>query len=201
MIIGKIIKSNSHIDYLCRINDRLETDLPPDIDDYTFGKFVVMKQNNNHQNEKQIVGVIYNSQLVNPEFGNYGPRLTVPPDQNTVFSPDYINEQFTLVGILLLGWLNKNHGIHRIPPTVIPLNVSVEVCPTEQVRIFHLNEQNQLHLNYYPHVITHAGKLGPQLMQSILEMLQKIFPDEYQPMLNILKDTLSWQMTMNTIKT
>lgn len=200
MIIGKIVKSNSHIDYLCRVNDTLDTPQPPGLADYTFGRFVRMIVPPGQQPSDHIVGIIYNSQLVNPEFGNYGPRLTTPPDQNAVFSPDYVNEQFTLIGILLLGWLNGNGGIHRIPPTVIPLNITVETLPEDEVRTFHLNDRNNLHLNYYSHVINHAGKLGPQLMQNILEQLNRLFGADYQPTLDILKDTLSWQVTMATLK-
>ena len=201
MAIGKIVKSNSHIDYLCRINDPLDTPEPPPIEDYVFGKFVRMTVENSGPNGfSRIVGIIYNSQLVNPEFGNYGPRLTTPPEQNAVFSPDYVNEPFTLVGILLLGWLDDTGGIHRIPPTVIPLNVPIETLNDDDVRSFHLNSQQNLHLNYYSHVMTHAGKLGPQLMQNILDQLNGLFGAEYRPMLDILKDTLSWQVTMATLK-
>lgn len=201
MIIGKIVKSNSHIDYLCRINDRLETAQPPISDDYTFGRFIELTANGDNGNGNQrIVGIIYNSQLVNPEFGNYGPRLTTPPEHNAVFSPDYVNEQFTLVGILLLGWLNGATGIHRIPPRVIPLNSAVQTLAETDVKAFHLNGDQELHLTYYTHVLTHSGKLGPQLMQAILDQLNAIFEEKYGTMLAILKDTLSWQVTMATLK-
>ncbi len=202
MIIGKIIKSNSHIDYLCRINDRLEIEAPPEVEAYTFGKFVQIRLPENAAAglPVQVVGILYNSQLVNPEFGNYGPRLTMPPDQNAVFSPDYINEQFTLVGILLLGWLNGSCGAHRIPPNVIPLNAIVETLPDDDIRAFHLNHKQELHLNYYTHILTHAGKLGPQLAQSILDRLNTLFDQKYAPILTIVRDTLSWQITMTALK-
>ncbi len=201
MIIGKIVKSNSHIDYLCRINGRLETTNPPQIADYTFGKFTHIRivENKNNLLLGPIIGIIYNSQLINPEFGNYGPRLTTPTDQNAVFSPDYVNEQFTLVGLLLLGWLNESSGIHQIPPNVIPLNTVVETLTGEDLKTFHLNEKHELHLNYYSHVLTHAGKFGPQLMQNILSQLNYIFGDRYSPLITIIKNTLSWQMTMATL--
>ncbi len=202
MIIGKIVKSNSHIDYLCRVNDRLESANPPRVEDYTFGKFIKIELTESDRNTfpAQIVGVIYNSQLVNPEFGNYGPRLTTPPDQNAVFSPDYVNEQFTLVGILLLGWFSGSKGVHRIPPNVLPLNAGVEPLAEDDFKNFHLNGKEELHLNYYSHVITHAGKLGPQLLQTILDQLRIAFGDRYASMIDILRDTLSWQMTMATLK-
>ena len=48
-----------------------------------------------------MIGVIYNSQLINPEYGSYRPRLSTPAKLNTVFSPDYLNEQGILISILL----------------------------------------------------------------------------------------------------
>ena len=62
-----------------------------------------------------MIGVIYNSQLINPEYGNYGPRLSTPSRLNTVFSPDYLNEQGVLISILLLGWGIGNESRQEIP--------------------------------------------------------------------------------------
>ncbi|OQY30155.1 MAG: hypothetical protein B6244_00900 [Candidatus Cloacimonetes bacterium 4572_55] len=202
MVIGKIVKSNSHIDYLCRINDKLETEEPPDISAYTFGRFVRISApiNQRASSPSHIVGVIYNSELVNPEFGSYGPRLTTPPDQNAVFSPDYVNEQFTLVGILLLGWMDGSVGTHKIPPEIVPLNIEVSTLSDEDTRMFHIDQSQEFHLNYYSHLLLHAGRFGPQLVQTILDQLNRLFDNRYAAMLAILRDTLSWQMTMTALK-
>ncbi len=38
-LIGKIVKSNSHIDYVCQVYSRGETPTPPTPSDYNFGGF------------------------------------------------------------------------------------------------------------------------------------------------------------------
>ena len=40
MLIGKIVKSSSHINYVCQIYGPLEIEAPPDAAAYTFGHFV-----------------------------------------------------------------------------------------------------------------------------------------------------------------
>jgi hypothetical protein len=99
MLIAKITKSNSHVDYFARVLDSLETSVNLAPADIQFGQFVKIKVG-----DEEVIGVIYNSQLINPEYGNYGPRLSTPAKLNTVFSPDYLNEQGVLISILLLGW-------------------------------------------------------------------------------------------------
>src|SRR3712207_6725409 len=98
MKIAKIVKSNSHVDYVGRVVDSLDVAEPPTHDDYCFAQFVSLPVDE----REEIVGVIYNSVLVNPDYANYGPRLSPKPDLGH-FSPDYLNEQGLLIGILLLG--------------------------------------------------------------------------------------------------
>src|SRR5215212_3198929 len=119
--LAKIVISNSHVDYVGRVIDRLDADEPPAPADYGFAQFVSMPLDD----RSEVVGVIYNSQLINPEYGNFGPRLSSATD-NSVLSPDYLNEQGLLVGILLLGWRDaskENH--HTVPRRVIPVNQDI----------------------------------------------------------------------------
>ena len=70
MKIAKIIKSNSHIDYVGRVIDELDAETPPSDEDYGFAQFVNLPLSEN----ENIVGVIYNSLLMNPDYANFGPR-------------------------------------------------------------------------------------------------------------------------------
>src|SRR5262245_43246810 len=135
MIIAKIIKSNSHVDYAARILDSLETDQPPLSDDYSFGQFVKIAVG-----ETDVVGIIYDSQLINPEYGSFGPRLTTPREHNNVFTPDYLNEQGILVGILLLGWHDAIGHHQGVPRVVLPINSEVETMTVDETREFHLDD-------------------------------------------------------------
>nr|MBA3806393.1 hypothetical protein [Acidobacteriota bacterium] len=92
MRLAKIVKSNSHVDYVGRVIDVLDTDAPPSGSDYGFAQFVSIPLDG----EQEVIGVIYNSLLANPDYGNYGPRLS-PAADLSVLSPDYLNEQGVLI--------------------------------------------------------------------------------------------------------
>ena len=75
MNIGKIVKSDSHINYVCQIHGPLEFDQQPDPADYAFGRFVRIairsEQSDDHdvslqltpgrhsESQKHAVGIIY----------------------------------------------------------------------------------------------------------------------------------------------
>ena len=111
MHIGKIIKSNAHTDYVCQVYSPGEVKTPPSPTDYAFGTFVRIPLDTE---QGHLVGVIYDTVLVNPDFGNLGPRLSPAPDL-AVFSPDYLAEKVTLVGITAVGMLSlegaPTHGV------------------------------------------------------------------------------------------
>ena len=100
--IAKIVKSNSHVDYVARVIDELDADVPPAAEDYGFAQFVAVPL----KEGVEAVGVIYDSQLVNPEYGNFGPRLSSHADLK-ILSPDFLHEQGVLLGVLLLGWRER----------------------------------------------------------------------------------------------
>ena len=195
IIIGKIVKSNSHVDYAGLVYNELEMTVTPKPDDYMFGQFVRVPHNG-----IETTGVIYNSLLINPEFGNYGPRLSTPPETNAIFSPDYINEQGVLIGILLLGWHNEGRNHQRIPRAVLSAGSLIEKMSDEEMNAFHRDSNGQLQMHYVPHVITHAGQLAKQLLLTIIEQLTSIAPEEDHARLRVLERTLVWQQTMDQIR-
>ena len=193
MKIGTIVKSNSHVDYAGQVINKLEVGEKetPRPTDYTFGQFVKIPNNG-----IETIGVIYNSLLINPEFGNFGPRLTNPSEANRIFSPDYINEQGILVGILLLGWRNDGQNHQRIPRVVLPADSSIEKMSDEEMNAFHHDANGHLQMHYVPHVMTHAGQLARQLLLTIIEQLTNVLPEEDHARLRVLERTVIWQQTM-----
>ena len=190
--IAKIIKSNSHIDYVGRVIDAIDADEPPSASDYGFAQFVSVPL----KDGSEIVGVIYNSQLINPEYGNFGPRLSSAAD-NSVLSPDYLNEQGLLVGILLLGWRDEkkvNH--HAVPRRVIPVNQDIYRLEDGDVLQFHKGEDERVRLHYYSQVITHAGLFSAPLIEAIIEQLEPACEPEERQRLCVLKNALVWQRTV-----
>ena len=195
MLIAKIIKSNSHVDYLARVLDSFETGGSPKSDDYGFAQFVKIAVG-----AGEAIGVIYNSQLINPEFGNYGPRLSTPPELNSVFSPDYLNEQGVMIGVLLLGWRDEG-GVHQgVPRAVLPINSQVETMSADEVRQFHQAKTGAVQLGYYAHVTTHAGDFAFQLLAAVADQLEALLGESQRAGLSVLRRTLSWQQTVGGIK-
>src|SRR5689334_3700517 len=136
MLIARIVKSNSHVDYVGRVLDRIEIGNPPAPEHYRFGQFVFIPSNGRDDaiagagrdagsdklRSAGAIGIIYNSQLVNPDYDRVGPRLSSPVEMNTVFSPDLLNEQGVLIGVLLVGWIEQEQPHQGIPRAVIPVN-------------------------------------------------------------------------------
>lgn len=190
MVIAKIVKSNSHVDYIGRVLDRLDSVEPPSPDDYRFGQFVFIMDGSS-----KMAGVIYNSQLINPEYGRLGPRLSSSMEMNAVFSPDLVNEQGVLLGILLVGWMDADETPRQgVPRSVLQVNSEVTLMDPEQVRAFHTSANGRLALRYYSQVLTHAKQFAPQLLLAVLEQLESLFGGEAGPELAVLRRTLNWQL-------
>ena len=190
--LAKIVKSNSHVDYVGRVIDALDADESPSATDYGFAQFVTMPL----EDGSEVVGIIYNSQLINPEYGNFGPRLSSVAD-NSVLSPDYLNEQGLLVGVLLLGWRDSsktNH--HTVPRRVISVNQDIYRLSDEDVKSFHMDAQGHVHLHYYSQIVTHAGPFSSSLIEAIIEQLEPVCEPEERQRLCVLKQALVWQRTV-----
>ena len=190
--LAKIVKSNSHVDYVGRVIDALDVDEPPSVSDYGFAQFVSIPLDDG----SEVIGVIYNSQLINPEYGNFGPRLSSVGD-NQVLSPDYLNEQGLLLGILLLGWrdaLRSNH--HAVPRRVIPVNQDIYSLPDDEVHRFHLGADGSIHLHYYSQIVTHSGPFSAPLIEAIIEQLEPVCEPAEVKRLRVLKQALVWQRTV-----
>src|SRR5215203_1494770 len=138
MKIAKIVSSNSHIDYVARVIDSLDVAEPPVADDFGFAQFVSLPV----AGAADIIGVIYDSILVNPDYSNFGPRLSPKPELGN-FSPDYLNEQGVLIGILLLGTKDETGKIlHGVPRRVVPAGQDVFKIDAGEIKRFHTDARD-----------------------------------------------------------
>jgi hypothetical protein len=196
MKIARIVSSNSHIDYVARIIDALDAAAPPTAEDFGFAQFVKLPLDD----ESQIVGVIYDSILVNPEYANYGPRLSPKPELAN-FSPDYLNEQGFLIGILLLGTIDTRKKImHGGPRRVVPAGQDVYKIEADEIKKFHTDESDCLQIHYYSQVVAHAGLFAVPLLEAIIEELSLDCSDSDRQRLGVLKQTLAWQRTLGGMR-
>ncbi len=144
--------------------------------DYCFGGFVSI-----HLDEGgQLIGLIYNTLLLNPDFGNLGPRLSTQADL-AIFSPDYLAETATLVGILALGWMDAQGEYHQGVPT-LAATVNNPVCCLEEepLRLFHQDKAGRLALRYVPLLLAQNNALAMPLMINVVDRLAGLVPRSAQ---------------------
>jgi hypothetical protein len=200
MQLGKVVKSNSHCDYVVQLNDEMGVQVPPAPEDYGFGCFVKLETEKRHW----AIGLIYNSQLFNPNFLNSGPRLSSEPDP--IFTPDLINETRVLLGTVLIGTLERQgdqlYGLHGIPSIVVPVNTPVYKMTESEIHCFHLSQAGRPQFRYYSHLLRAGGAFASQLTHQVLEALitSNFFTGPDLRALQILCKELSWKNTMGAIR-
>lgn len=221
MFIGKIVKSDSHINYVCQVYGPHEVETQPDPEHYAFGRFVrialraglsdASRSDGGQEITTYIVGVIYDTLLLNPAFGTLGPRLSTPV-QVEVFSPDYLSEQMTLISILVLGTLELRPGegeseevisaVQGIPLLSADLGGEIEAMQDALVQAFHffgdtVSDTPYLHMGYLSHVLTQRNSLLPMVTLRIIDQLEQLFPNQ-QTILSILKRNFSWRLKVES---
>jgi hypothetical protein len=198
--LGKVVKSNSHCDYVVQVDDAQDVCSPPSPEACGFGQFVSFDNDSRHW----AVGLVYNSQLFNPLFLNTGPRLSSEPDP--LFTPDLVQETRTLLGVVLVGTLvNENgqtYGQHGIPRVVVPANTPVYGMTPAAVHSFHCNGEGQTQFSYYSHLLRSGGMFAAQLAQQVLAELveSELFTGADQRALMVLGKELSWKNTLGAIR-
>ncbi|HZR44044.1 MAG TPA: hypothetical protein VFB12_28275 [Ktedonobacteraceae bacterium] len=162
MFIGKIVKSDSHINYVCQIYGPREVEIEPTPADYAFGRFVRVAIRSGQADDPDTtldyalgihqepmtyaIGVIYDTILLNPAFGSLGPRLS-NETQVELFSPDYISEKAVLIYVMVLGMMELQQqpdgtatclsAMHGVPLLSLELGSEIETMTDEEVRAFH----------------------------------------------------------------
>ena len=196
--IGKVIKSNTHVDYLCQVYGPGEVDRPPAPADYALGSFVRLPLNGQGdrigpgESHDALIGVIYDTVLHNPEFGNLGPRLSSEPDLQ-VFTPDYLAEKVTLVGITTVGlWGAEGTVTHGVPALAAQIDSVVTRLADGEVRDFHRTPNGGVRMGYAPMLVAQGSPLARHLLLRIVDHLGVLFPEEAAH-LSVLRAELAWQ--------
>ena len=178
MFIGKIVKSDSHINYVCQIYGPREVEVEPSPADYAFGRFVRIAVRSeqaddphsdlnfalgiSYEPKTYAVGVIYDTILLNPAFGSLGPRLS-NETQVELFSPDYISEKAVLIYVMVLGMMDLRmtpngeveflSTMHGVPLLSLELGSEIEIMTEVEVRAFHFfSDQNEPDKEAYLHM-------------------------------------------------
>ncbi len=189
MVIGTIVRSNSHISYLCRVYGKLETDAVPEPADYAFGTFVTLAPVDT--SSVRLVGVVRDTILLNPEYGIGGPRLSSEEDL-AVFSPDYLNEKGVLVDVLILGWLENGDVRHTVPPLAAQVGTRVERMDERAVEAFHRDARGRFLIGYLPQMMAGNDPIVANLLLAVLDRLEPAFPRQ-RSVIGVLRNNLAWK--------
>ena len=195
--VGSIVSSNSHLDYVVEVFKERDCDRPPELHEREFGQPVFIKKTINGT-EHAVMGVIYDTQLVDPDQGRTGPRLA--QDDQAQFTPGYIEERTTLAGVALLGTatITDDRAIadpsHQMPRWTLEVEDTVFHCPDELTAQFHTVD-GQLQLAYIDRLVDIAGDLGEEVIVALINRLRSTLPedDTSQRVLDVVEQNIQWQ--------
>lgn len=192
MLIARILRSRSHIEYEARVVGSHEIEFPPTPADYGLGSFVCVQTAST-----RIVAVVSNTCLINPEYGSA--YLSTPSDHNKVFAPDYIQEQGVMLDLLLLGSLHEGFGRHEPPTEVILPNTEVESLSETDLMAFHRDWEGRLRLGYYNQIAALNTPLAKSLLLLIISRLEGRLEPGERARLTLLRRNLAWQQTLQAL--
>jgi hypothetical protein len=201
MRIGRVVKSNTHVDYVCQIDNPGEFPASPSPEDYAFGTFVRVGLSADIDEaglQSYLVGLIYSTILMNPEYGSLGPRLSSPADLE-VFSPDYLREQATLVGIVAVGQVTPEGVRQGVPRLAAAVGAEAVPMAADDVRAFHTPRSGAgLALAYAPLLLAQGDPLVPHLLLNVVNRLADLFPDQTRQ-LAVLRGNLAWRTAVTPV--
>jgi hypothetical protein len=190
MLLGRAVKSNSHVDYVVQLFAPGEVAQPPSAEDYAFGRFVRIAVDGG---KNSLIGVIYDTLLLNPAYGTLGPRLSGDP-QLTAFSPDYMPETATVVGVAVIGQRRQEgpEATYRqgVPPVAARVGAETRLLADEEFVAFHRSEGGA-RVAYLPRLAAMGNAAMPELLHGILSRLIVAFP-EAAATLTVLRSNLDW---------
>lgn len=197
MVMGKLVRSNSHTDYMCQIYGADEIEIPPSPIDYAFGTFVRIPLGGTASN---LIGLVYDTVLLNPDFGNLGPRLS-PTSDLAVFSPDYLAEKVTLVGITAIGTLAPDGtATHGVPSLAAQIDALVEPLDDDAICRFHraAGASHAVRIGYAPLLLSLGSPLARHLLLNVVDRLTVLFPEQAAH-LSVLRGELAWQTVISPV--
>src|SRR6266702_1314830 len=186
MYIGKIVKSDSHINYVCQIYGPREVEVEPDPSDYAFGRFV----------------------RVAVRFG-----LSDDPNTQLDLALGTSQEPVTYA-VVVIGMVEQRptpegnaeilSAMHGVPLLSLELGSEIETMDDEEVRAFHFfsdpdraDKGQYLHMGYLPHIIGQRNSLLPMVTLRIIDQLERLFPQNLS-LLSIVKRNFAWRLKVET---
>jgi hypothetical protein len=190
MRLGKIVAAQAHYLYRCQVFRRHEVAEPPSAEDYAFGNFVSVQV----RPELEIIGVVSDTILNNPDYGRLGPRLS-PESQLEILSPDYLDEVFTEICIFALGTAGPSGPNQRMPRIAPQVGNEVRLLTEKEISDFH-GLPHRLNLSYLGRIVGERRPLYLELAMAVLERLMPLAGPEHANMLAVQLNDLQWKLTL-----
>ncbi|MFB6162479.1 MAG: hypothetical protein ABEJ86_03435 [Halococcoides sp.] len=193
--IGRIVSSHSHLDYVVEVFGDRDCEHPPEPHEREFGQPVYVDTDIDGT-RRAVVGVIYDTQLVDPDQGRTGPRLS--GDDQPQFTPAYVEERTTLAGVAMLGTarLTDDGTIaepsHRMPRWTMAVDDTVYRCPDAMTAAFHRVE-DEVRLAYVDRLLDVAGDLGAEVVLAVIDRLRGLVDDQSRRVLDVVEEQVAWQ--------
>ena len=174
MIIGKLVRCRTHLDYVAQTYRPGELEVAPQPEDYALGTFVRVTLPSLPGG--WLVGLICDTTLLNPEYGQMGPRLSTPVDL-AVFPPNCLQEKAVLIGITIIGQMDAagqvSQDVLRFDATS---DSQVERLTTAQILAFHGGSE-AFTMSYVPRLLAPLElSWGLDVLAMVLDQLRPLFP-------------------------
>lgn len=199
LTLGTVAQSHTQMDYLVEVYREQERETPPEKQDYEFGQ-PVYSTTTVSGDTYAVVGVVYDSQLVDPDQGREGPRLS-NPDQE-MFVPGYVDEKRTLLGVAFLGCAkltpHSDSGRYdfakvdqTMPRWTLDIDDPVSKLSPPGFTQFHFPD-GTLSVQYYDRLIATADAFGAEVTLSLLDRLRNETPAD-ENMLDVIEQKVRWE--------
>jgi hypothetical protein len=199
LTLGTIAQSHSQMDYVVEVYRERDRERPPGKQDYEFGQPVYTTTDVQGET-RAMIGVVYDSRLVDPEQGREGPRLS-NPDQE-LFVPGYVDEKRTLLGVAFLGVAELTPhsetagydltAVEQVMPRwTLDIDDAVSKLPTAGFKQFHFPEST-LRVQYYDRLISTAERFGAEVTLAVLDRLRADTPAD-ENMLDVIEQKVRWE--------
>ena len=189
---GRIASSYSHATYACQVFGPNETETTPDPAHYGLASFVGIPRGS----EALTVALVYDTILMNPDFGQLGPRLS-SESELAVFSPDYLSERATIVSLLILGEMAPSRATQRVPRVAISLDARVRSLTDDEIARFHYPDRDFC-IGYLSAIPTLPQGRGGLVMEHLLEDLLQRFGDHARE-ITVVSQSLTWAARIQSI--
>lgn len=197
--LGSIVHSNNHMDYIVELYRERDRDRPPEKQDYQFGQPVYARQSVDGTHYG-LLGVVYDTHLVDPDQGRAGPRLAA--ERQEMFTPGYVQDKQTLLGVALLGYApiqgtdggwTVGEPSHEMPPWTLDVDDLVWKLSPAGIREFHLVDGG-LRLGYYQRLLDVAGDFGAEVAIALIDRLRSVTAVD-AGVLDVIERNIRWQST------